>query len=56
MTTAAALIGPEDISAAREVLRDVVTATPLLHSRVLSERLAGPVYLKCENLQRTGSF
>ena len=56
MTTAAALIGPEDISAAREVLRDVVTATPLLHSRVLSERLGGPVYLKCENLQRTGSF
>ena len=56
MTTAAALIGPEDISAAREVLREVVTATPLLHSRVLSERLGGPVYLKCENLQRTGSF
>ncbi len=56
MTTAAALIGPEDISAARDVLRDVVTTTPLLHSRVLSERLAGPVYLKCENLQRTGSF
>jgi threonine dehydratase len=28
----------------------------MLHSRVLSERLGGPVYLKCENLQRTGSF
>ena len=42
--------------AAREVLREVIPVTPLLHSRVLSERLAGPVYLKCENLQRTGSF
>jgi threonine dehydratase len=50
------VIGPGDISAAREVLRDVVTVTPLLHSRVLSERSGGPVYLKCENLQRTGSF
>jgi threonine dehydratase len=28
----------------------------MLHSRVLSEVVAGPVYLKCENLQRTGSF
>jgi threonine dehydratase len=28
----------------------------VLHSRVLSERIGGPVYLKCENLQRTGSF
>ena len=28
----------------------------MLYSRVLSEQLGGPVYLKCENLQRTGSF
>ena len=28
----------------------------MLYSRVLSETVAGPVYLKCENLQRTGSF
>src|SRR6202166_5009305 len=28
----------------------------MLHSRVLSEAVAGPAYLKCENLQRTGSF
>jgi threonine dehydratase len=27
-----------------------------MHSRVLSEAIGGPVYLKCENLQRTGSF
>ncbi|HKB30672.1 MAG TPA: threonine ammonia-lyase [Streptosporangiaceae bacterium] len=45
-----------DAVAARELLRDVITRTPMLHSWVLSDRLGGPVYLKCENLQRTGSF
>ncbi|HLX46964.1 MAG TPA: threonine ammonia-lyase [Streptosporangiaceae bacterium] len=49
-------VQPEDVLAARELLRGTISATPLLHSRVLSERLGGPVYLKCENLQRTGSF
>jgi threonine dehydratase len=38
------------------VLRGVLAPTPLLRSRVLSDRLGGPVFLKCENLQRTGSF
>jgi threonine dehydratase len=28
----------------------------MMHSRVLSEVVGGPVYLKCQNLQRTGSF
>ena len=28
----------------------------MLYSRVLSEQAGGAVYLKCENLQRTGSF
>jgi threonine dehydratase len=46
----------DDVVAARELLSDVVSPTPLLYSRVLSERSDGPVYLKCENLQRTGSF
>ncbi|MQY03944.1 threonine ammonia-lyase [Actinomadura macrotermitis] len=46
----------DDIRAARELLRSVIVPTPLLHSRVLSEAVGGPVYLKCENLQRTGSF
>jgi threonine dehydratase len=45
-----------DIHAARELLRDVAVDTPLLRSRILSEMLGGPVFLKCENLQRTGSF
>ncbi|MFQ5537252.1 MAG: threonine/serine dehydratase [Gemmatimonadota bacterium] len=30
--------------------------TPLVRSRSLSERVGAPVYLKCENLQKTGSF
>ena len=49
-------VGAADVAAAHDVLRDVLPPTPLLHSRVLSERLGGPVFLKCENLQRTGSF
>ena len=48
--------GPDEVAAARKVLDDVVLHTPMLHSRALSEQLGGPVYLKCENLQRTGSF
>ncbi len=46
----------EDVQAAREVLRGVSRTTPLEHSRALSERVGGPVHLKCENLQRAGSF
>ncbi len=42
--------------AARELIRDVICPTPVLRSRVLSELVGGPVFLKCENLQRTGSF
>jgi threonine dehydratase len=49
-------VQPDDIVAARELLHDVISPTPMLYSRVLSERVGGPVYLKCENLQRTGSF
>ena len=44
------------MTAARKMVHDVISDTPVLHSRVLSEALAGPVFLKCENLQRTGSF
>ncbi|HEY0716486.1 MAG TPA: threonine ammonia-lyase [Streptosporangiaceae bacterium] len=46
----------DDVVAARELLRDVISPTPVLRSRVLSELIGGPVFLKCENLQRTGSF
>jgi threonine dehydratase len=56
VTTIPPLVQPDDVVAARELLSDVISPTPLLYSRVLSEQLGGPVYLKCENLQRTGSF
>ncbi|HVY09107.1 MAG TPA: threonine ammonia-lyase [Mycobacteriales bacterium] len=45
-----------DVEAARDLLADVVRRTPVEGSRALSELLGGPVWLKCENLQRTGSF
>jgi threonine dehydratase len=48
--------GFADVTAARDVLRGVSAVTPVLYSAVLSDRAGGPVYLKCENLQRTGSF
>jgi threonine dehydratase len=56
MTMTSPQVRPDDVAAARDALREVVALTPLLHSRVLSDRLGGPVFLKCENLQRTGSF
>ncbi|MBB5786062.1 threonine ammonia-lyase [Jiangella mangrovi] len=45
-----------DVEAARELLRDVVRPTPLEDSRWLAGRVGGRVHLKCENLQRAGSF
>src|SRR6201986_1439254 len=56
VATISPLVQADDIVAARELLIDVISPTPMLYSRVLSDQLAGPVYLKCENLQRTGSF
>ncbi|MFC5993882.1 threonine ammonia-lyase [Pseudonocardia hispaniensis] len=49
-------VGPDDIRAAQRLLADVVRRTPVVASRALSELAADPVWLKCENLQRTGSF
>lgn len=45
-----------DIRAAREVLSKVIRPTPLKLNRALSERVGADVFLKCENLQRAGSF
>jgi threonine dehydratase len=50
------VVTSDDVVAARETLREVIAPTPVLYSRVLSEMVGGPVYLKAENLQRTGSF
>jgi threonine dehydratase len=46
----------DDVYAARDVLQGVVRPTPVEYSRALSERVRGQVHLKCENLQRAGSF
>jgi threonine dehydratase len=45
-----------DIETARAVQGNVVLRTPLEGSRWLSERVGAPVFFKCENLQRAGSF
>jgi threonine dehydratase len=45
-----------DVVAARATLQPIIRQTPLLESSALSELSGGPVYLKCENLQRGGSF
>ncbi|WP_370247781.1 threonine ammonia-lyase [Nocardioides sp.] len=50
------VLGLDDVRAAREVLRDVAICTPMEESRWLSTLVGGRVLLKCENLQRTGSF
>jgi len=41
---------------ARDRTRDRVRVTPTIPSTALSEIAGAPVLLKCENLQRTGSF
>lgn len=46
----------QDIRAARELLTDVITPTPMEFSQALTTRVGAPVYLKCENMQRAGSF
>lgn len=46
----------EQIVAAREIVRQVISQTPIDSARFLSEKLGSPVLLKCENMQRTGSY
>jgi threonine dehydratase len=50
------LLSLGDIEAARELLTGVVRTTPLEPSRPLSAAIGGPAWLKCENLQRAGSY
>ncbi len=52
------LAGPTltEIETARETVSAVIDVTPMESSRYLSELLGSPVHLKCENLQRTGSY
>jgi threonine dehydratase len=54
----AAFAGPglADFERAREAVAAVVERTPMQDSNFLSEVLGSEVHLKCENLQRTGSY
>jgi threonine dehydratase len=45
-----------DIEEARGLVDELAVRTPMEESRWLSALAGGPVSLKCENLQRTGSF
>jgi threonine dehydratase len=51
-----ASVSIEEIKAAAELIAPVVRHTPMESCRPLANSVGGPVRLKCENLQRTGSF
>lgn len=46
----------DDVQQAAELLESVIELTSVEHSRALTNALGSEVYLKCENLQRSGSF
>ncbi len=46
----------DDVRGAQKMLSGVARATAMEGSRHLSQLVGAPVHLKCENLQRTGSF
>lgn len=50
------MIPIEDIRQAARAMESMVLKTPLLHSPALSRMFGGQIYLKLENLQKTGSF
>ena len=58
-------VGPDEIapgtaadrvSAAMERIAEHIHHTPLFSSRTLSRLAGAPIFLKCENLQKTGSY
>ena len=50
------MIPIEKVRQAAKMIRDKVIRTPLVHSPSLSRMFGGEIYLKLENLQKTGSF
>ncbi|MFB7503530.1 threonine ammonia-lyase [Streptomyces broussonetiae] len=46
----------DDVRGAQKMLSGVARVTAMESSRYLSQLVGAPVHLKCENLQRTGSF
>ncbi|MEG2386249.1 MAG: pyridoxal-phosphate dependent enzyme, partial [Aurantimicrobium sp.] len=56
--TSKCVAGPtlDEFEAARSTVARVAQSTPMETSRYLSSVLGSEVFLKCENLQRTGSY
>jgi threonine dehydratase len=50
------VVNVDDIIIAREKMKEVVHTTPLDYSKTFSQLSHNEVYLKLENLQKTGSF
>ncbi len=50
------MVSLKAIERAAEILKDFAIRTPLVYSNYFSHRFDAHVYLKLENLQRTGSF
>jgi len=48
--------GLDEFESARAIVARVAQPTPIESSRYLADLLGAPVLLKCENLQRTGSY
>ena len=56
LSTATLPVSLDDVRAAAQLLSGVVLRTPVQGARALGELVGGEVLLKCENLQRAGSF
>jgi len=56
MTSTGEFVTLDEIRAAGKRLEEVCLRTPVWPSRILSRMAGGTTLLKCENLQRTGSF
>src|SRR5665647_2112845 len=56
MASTSLSVSVDDVRAAQDLLRGILSPTPLEFSQALSDRVGSDVHLKCENLQRAGSF
>ncbi|EAP97257.1 putative threonine dehydratase [Janibacter sp. HTCC2649] len=56
MTPTSSSVTVAEIRAAADLLSTVIAPTPMEFNRGLSARVGADVFLKCENLQRAGSF
>jgi len=50
------MISVEHVQQAAKMIKGAVIKTPLIYSSSLSNMFDGEIYLKLENLQKTGSF